>query len=184
MIDTWKKALLLERINELSAIYRTDFEYCSTWRVCEELDWAAALLRSCRLDEAELQCERAERALLAERRRQRERRAMYDLIEAWQLRIPRDLHPWGQDAVYSYLAEMRDAVDNPAEVARLASMVRDRVVQELRREAANAETAGFFKDAYRLRRQADRFEAAERFPFARPLAAQPGCLHRALSGRP
>jgi hypothetical protein len=169
--DTWKKALLAERIRELAAIYRTDFAYCSTWRVCEELDWATALLRSGRLVEAEFQCERAERAFLAERGRQRERRAMYDLIEAWQLRVPRDLHPYGLTIAHEYLAEMRNVAayssageiaphEAEREIARLAGLIRRRVVSELRWDAEKHQSVGYHKDAYRLRRQADRFEAS------------------------
>jgi hypothetical protein len=86
VIDTWKKALLAERIRELGVICRTQFDH-TAWRVWEELDFAAAMLKGERLVEAEFQCEKAERALLAERRRLLKRRTMYDLIEAWQLRI-------------------------------------------------------------------------------------------------
>jgi hypothetical protein len=168
--DTWKKALLAERIRELGVICRTQFDH-TAWRVWGELDFAAAMLKGERLVEAEFQCERAERALLAERRGRRERRAMYDLIEAWQLRIPRDLHPYGLTIAHEYLAEMRNVAayssageiaphEAEREIARLAGLIRRRVVDELRWHAEKEASGGYYKDAYRLRRQADRFEAS------------------------
>jgi hypothetical protein len=170
VIDAWKKALLAERIRELGVICRTQFDH-TAWRVWEELDFAAALLKGERLVEAEFQCEKAERALLAERRRLLKRRAMYDLIEAWQLRIPRDLHPYGLTIAHEYLAEMRNVAaysssgeiaphEAEREIARLAGLIRRRVVDELRWHAEKEASVGYFKDAYRLRRQADRFEAS------------------------
>jgi hypothetical protein len=83
---------------------------------------------------------------------------MHDFVEALRLHVP-PIHPCGHKVVHSYFAQMRDAVDNPAEVARLAGMIRARVVQD-RWQAESAESAGPFKDAWRLRRQADGFEAA------------------------
>jgi hypothetical protein len=50
--------------------------------------------------------------------------------------------------------------DDMAEITRLVGMIRDRVVDELRWEAEKMadKLVGDFKEAYRLRRQADRFE--------------------------
>jgi hypothetical protein len=167
VIDTWKKALLAERIRELGVICRTWFDH-TAWRVWEELDFAAAMIKGERLVEAEFQREKAERALLAELLM---RRAMYDLIEAWQLRIPRDLHPYGLTIAHEYLAEMRNVAayssageiaphEAEREIARLAGLIRRRVVGELRWHAEKEASVGYHKDAYRLRRQADRFEAS------------------------
>jgi hypothetical protein len=166
----WKQALLLERVRELRAICCTQFDH-TAWRVDEALDQALAHLRAGRLDAAEHHCERAEHVLLAVRRRLLERRALYDLIEQWQLRIPRDLHPYGRTIAHEYLAEMRNVIDYShggdlapheveREIVRLAGLIRRRVVSELRWAAEKEASVGYFKDAYRLRRQADRFEVS------------------------
>ena len=86
------------------------------------------------------------------------RRSLPDLIEAWRKRVPSIMHPYGQEVVHDHLCQMRRAVDSPAEFARLAAMLRERVVGELCWEALKAKTAGNHKLAYRLRRQAERFE--------------------------
>jgi hypothetical protein len=88
---------------------------------------------------------------------------MHDFIEALRLHIP-PIHPCGEEAVSSCLCQMRDAIDNPAEVVRLAAKIRNRVVQELLFEAESAESAHCFKIAYRLRHQAERFRASHRYP--------------------
>jgi len=99
------------------------------------------------------------------------RRSMYDLIEAWGLRIPRDLHPYGLTIAHEYLTEMRNVAayssageiaphEAGREIARLAGLIRRRVVDELRWDAEKHRSVGYFKDAYRLCRQADRFEAS------------------------
>ena len=88
-------------------------------RAWEELDFATAMLKGEHLVEAEFQCEKAERALLAERCRVLTRRSMYDLIEAWGLRISRDLHPYGLTIAHEYLTEMRNvaAYSSAGEIA-------------------------------------------------------------------
>jgi hypothetical protein len=171
VIDTWKKALLAERIRELDVICHAQSDHTAAWRAWEELDFATAMLKGDLLVEAEFGCEKAERALLAERHRVREHRSMYDLIEAWGLRIPRDLHPYGLTIAHEYLSEMRNVVayssageiaphEAEREIVRLAGMIRRRVVSELRWDAEKHRSVGYHKDAYRLRRQADRFERA------------------------
>jgi hypothetical protein len=87
---------------------------------------------------------------------------MRDFIEALRRHVP-PIHPCGEEHVHSCLCQMRSAVDNPAEVVCLAAEVRNRVVWELLFEAESVESSrcpSCFKDAYRLRRQAERFRAS------------------------
>ena len=51
-------------------------------------------------------------------------------------------------------------IEAEREIARLAGLIRRRVVSELRWDAEKHQSVGYHKDAYRLRRQADRFEAS------------------------
>jgi len=86
---------------------------------------------------------------------------MHDYIEALRLHVPPDIHPSTRSIIAEYLAEMHLAADDdPALVAKLAGFICYRVAQELRFEAENCESARDFHEAYRLRRQADRFEAS------------------------
>ena len=190
--ETWRCNLLAHRYNELGAACRADRELYSE-DVRSELEQAAwhleRLIEHSKLPvwhdaettavrghlfEAEHCVEKAERLFLAQRARVVWHRSpayaarcrfMYQFIETLRLHIP-PIHPCGEEAVYSYFAEMRDATDDPPEVARVAAMIRDRVVQELRFEAESIESSrcpGCYRDAYRLRRQADRFDANHRF---------------------
>jgi hypothetical protein len=188
----WHCNLLAHRFNELGAAVRADpdlyfgdfrsqieeaarhleraIEYFKSpvWR-----DAKAAALAG-HLFEAEVCLEKAERRLPAARALatwprspayEARMRFMYQFIERLRLHVP-PIHPSGEEAVHRYFAEMREAMDDPAEVSRLAAMVRDRVVQELRWEAENMESAryaGWSKDAHRKRQQASRFEASHKF---------------------
>lgn len=84
-------------------------------------------------------------------------RSMHELIETTIRRWPRDLHPCAKAHLHELFSEMRAAVDDPVRVVALTARVR-RVVQELPWEAEDAESTRAFRDAYRLRRQADRIE--------------------------
>jgi hypothetical protein len=86
--------------------------------------------------------------------------SMHDFIEALRVRVPRDIHPAARRFIHEDFGEMREAVDDPARVMHLIAKVRDRIASELRWEAKKFASVRDFKDAYRLRRQADKFEAA------------------------
>ena len=86
--------------------------------------------------------------------------SMSDFIEALRLRVPRDIHPAAHEIIHWDLCEMREAVDDPARVMQLIAKVHHRIASELRWEAVKHASVRDFKDAYRLRRQADKFEAA------------------------
>jgi hypothetical protein len=95
---------------------------------------------------------------------------MHDCIEMLRLHALAPallIHPCGAEDIHRRLLQMRDAVDNPAEVVRFAAKVRDRVVQELLFAAESVESShcrGCFKEAYQLRRQAERFRASHPYP--------------------
>jgi hypothetical protein len=86
----------------------------------------------------------------------------HDFIEALYIKVPRELHPCAEDRIYGYFDRMREAVDDPALVVKLSTWVREAVAQELRWEAEVCDFAREFKEAYRLRRRADKF-APDRF---------------------
>jgi hypothetical protein len=82
---------------------------------------------------------------------------MHDFVEALRRQVPRDIHPSASEAIRWYFADMRDAVEDPAEVLRLTAKVCDCVVQELNWCAEDLESARAYRDAHRARRQAERF---------------------------
>lgn len=86
--------------------------------------------------------------------------SMYDFIEAVSRRVPRDLHPFAQAYVAEQITNMLEAADDPARVVQLISKVNARIADELRWEATKYATVHDFREAHRLRRQADRFEHA------------------------
>jgi hypothetical protein len=86
---------------------------------------------------------------------------MRDFIHAIERVIPWGLHGCTDTALHEYLSEMRDCFDDPAAVQKLTGKICRRVVQELEFTAENCETVGHYRDAYRVRRRAQRF--AKRF---------------------
>ena len=84
---------------------------------------------------------------------------MVDFILAIEREVPRQLHPCTDVAIAEHLGEMRAHVDDPAAVHALTCKICWRVVQELEFDAENAEDVGDYGDAYRARRQAERFAA-------------------------
>jgi hypothetical protein len=89
--------------------------------------------------------------------------SMYEFIETARHRMPRRLHPCGDQAIHEYFSEMREAVDDPPRVLELIRRACNRVAQELRWEAENAETFPTpinLRHSHRLRRLADKYEAA------------------------
>ena len=82
-----------------------------------------------------------------------------DLVETLRLRIPPSLHPAAQENVYGWCSDIRAACGSYPEVLRLSRMICECVVQELKWEAENAASAFDFRHAYRLRHQAEKFEA-------------------------
>jgi hypothetical protein len=88
--------------------------------------------------------------------------SMYDFINALCIRVPPDIHPSARWNIDHDFSEMREAVavDDHAHVVLLMAYVRDRVVDELRWEAEKYRTVRKYREAYRLRRRADRFEVA------------------------
>ena len=87
---------------------------------------------------------------------------MRDFVEALHVRVPRDIHPMACRFIHEDICEMREAVavDDHAHVVLLMANVRERIVDELRWEAVKYQTVRKHREAYRLRRRADRFEAA------------------------
>jgi hypothetical protein len=85
-----------------------------------------------------------------------------DFIEALCIRVPPDIHPSARWNIDHDFSEMREAVviDDHARIVRLIAKVRDRIVDELRWEAEKYQTVRKHREAYRLRRRADRYEAA------------------------
>jgi hypothetical protein len=86
--------------------------------------------------------------------------SMRDFIEALRVRVPRDIHPMALQFIHEDFGEMCEAVNDPARVMQLIAKVHHRTASELRWEAAKHTSCGGFRDAYRLRRRAERFEAA------------------------
>ncbi len=88
--------------------------------------------------------------------------SMREHVDALAVRVPREIHPSARVIIGEWLGDMRMAADagDMREVARLVRMVRAKIVDELRWEAVKYETARDGREAYRLRRRADRFEAA------------------------
>jgi hypothetical protein len=141
-----------------------------------ELNCAVVFLEGWRLDAAEESLRDAEQAFAAEQRRLQEWRspavqarqqAYREFVETLRLHIPA-IHPYGKMVFGEYLYRMRDAAlaNDAAEFARLAGMITKRVSDELYWHAVKVATFGDFKDAHRLRRQADRFAAGHRFEVA------------------
>jgi hypothetical protein len=85
--------------------------------------------------------------------------SMHDFIEALRMRVPTDIHPSARCIIHEYLGAMRDAIDDPAHVVKLATMVREKIVDELRWEAEKYASVCDYREAYRLRHRADRFES-------------------------
>jgi hypothetical protein len=85
---------------------------------------------------------------------------MHDFIETLCRRTPHDLHTCRNAEIHDLFDCMRVAIDDPAAVLRLAGRLRAAVAQELRFEAENAERARAYPASYKLRRHAERFEAA------------------------
>jgi hypothetical protein len=82
-----------------------------------------------------------------------------DLVETLRLRIPPSLHPAAQENIFGWCSDIRAACGNYREVLRLSKMICECVIQELKWEAESAASAFDFQHAYRLRCQAERFEA-------------------------
>jgi hypothetical protein len=90
---------------------------------------------------------------------------MRDFIKALERQVPWGLHPCSDEAIHWCLAEMRDAVDDPAAVHKLTGKICRRVVQELEFSAENDETVKHYRDAWRARRRAERFAARFNQPY-------------------
>ena len=89
--------------------------------------------------------------------------ALYDYAVTLRLRIPRYMHP----TVYEYCDEMEDAArrDDVVQFKRYLSLMQDAILRELCWEAENCETARCYKEAYKLRRQADRIAGIQSDPW-------------------
>ena len=83
--------------------------------------------------------------------------SMHDFILAIERETPRGLHPCTDAVLGEYFSEMRTRVDDFAAVHALTGKICHRVVQELEFAAENAESVGDRRDAWRARRQAERF---------------------------
>jgi hypothetical protein len=82
-----------------------------------------------------------------------------DFVLALERAVPWGLHPTTDNAVNLYLSEMRHRFEDPVVVHEFTHKICRRVVQELEFTAENAECVGFYRDAWRTRRQAERFAA-------------------------
>jgi hypothetical protein len=83
--------------------------------------------------------------------------SLHGFIDNFKRRIP-PLHPLGEVTIHEWLSEMQFAADIGAtkEVVRLFKLVRDKIQLELHWEAEDWETGNAYREAYQVRRQADR----------------------------
>jgi len=175
-----RRNALAMRINELNfaihAARRADPEH-NPAPAYYELNCAIVFLEGWRLDAVAECLHDAEQAFHTERRRLQEWRApavqarlqgYREFVERLRLHIPLTIHPYGKMIAGEYLIRMRDAAlaDDATEFARLAGMITRRVVDELRWHAEKEASVGYHRDAWRLRRRADRFAAGHRFEAA------------------
>jgi hypothetical protein len=88
---------------------------------------------------------------------------MREFIEGLRLRVPPEIHPSAQGIVRQHLDDAcyADAHGDLATVHRLLDLVGRKIADELRWEADKSATPRIkdYREAYRLRRRADRFEA-------------------------
>jgi hypothetical protein len=82
--------------------------------------------------------------------------SMHQFVEALTREVPCDIRP---TVTNEYLYEMREAVDDPAEVWRLTKLLCGRIALELVFNAENDEGCGHYREAYKYRRRAERFAA-------------------------
>jgi hypothetical protein len=85
---------------------------------------------------------------------------MCEFIEAAQLRVPREVHPMSRCFIHEDISEIREHFEDTRYVMRLLTKVHHRIARDLRWAADDAATVRHFKEAYRLRRRASKFEAA------------------------
>jgi hypothetical protein len=84
---------------------------------------------------------------------------MRDFIERLHLETPPYIHPSALCIIHEHFCEMRESFENPAHVAALMAKVRDKVALELRFLAENCDDVRDHREAWRLRRRVERFEA-------------------------
>jgi hypothetical protein len=91
--------------------------------------------------------------------------SMCDFIEALAIRVPYDsIHPSSQCNVWHDICAMREMAhhgDDPAHIIKLMANVRHRIARDLRWAADDCAKFGHFKEAYRLRRRANKFEVLQ-----------------------
>src|SRR4051794_36280857 len=170
-----RQIALAEKINALNYairdVYRTN-PGLNMEPVWYELNCTIVFFQGGDLDKAESQLHEAECVFHTCQRRLQIRRsprwrALREFHSRLRKHIP-SIHPCGGRAVHEHLLDMMEAADddNVDEVARLVRKIVDRVTQELHWEAESIESSrcrGCHKEAYYLRRQADRFAASHRF---------------------
>jgi hypothetical protein len=84
--------------------------------------------------------------------------SMRDYIDTLRLSVPTTIHPMAQQFIHEWFNEACLAEDqgNTSEVTRLLDLVRFKIVDELRWEAQKYQSVHDYREAYRLRRLADR----------------------------
>jgi hypothetical protein len=91
--------------------------------------------------------------------------SMYDFIETFAIREPyNDIHPLSQQLVHNDICDMREMAhhgDDPSHIIKLMHNVRHRIARDLRWAADDCASTHHFKEAYKLRRRANKFEAKQ-----------------------
>lgn len=86
--------------------------------------------------------------------------SMHEFVATLRRRVPLEIHPLAQLHVNEWLTEMEIASEHAdmGEVARLNTIIINKITDELRWEAVKYASVDDFKEAHRLRRRAERWE--------------------------
>ena len=88
-----------------------------------------------------------------------------DFIEAFAIRVPyNDIHQLSQQLVHndiSAMCEMAHHGDDPSHILKLMHNVQHRIARDLRWAADDCASTHHLKEAYKLRRRANKFEAKQ-----------------------
>ena len=91
--------------------------------------------------------------------------SMYDFIETFAIREPyNDIHPLSQKLVHNDICDMRKMAhhgDDPSHILKRMHNVQHRIARDLRWAADDCASTHHFKEAYKLRRRANKFEAKQ-----------------------
>jgi hypothetical protein len=82
---------------------------------------------------------------------------MYAFIRDFERKMPRDVHPATARYIQDDLRNMYDKADDPAFVRRIMDNDRHYIIRDLKWLADDYASCRDFKEAYKLRRRADRY---------------------------